>query len=101
MHLRLESQPEVSYFFHSFFALLTTFLQLDYMYVDCDGDIAINTNSLTNRGLEMRASRVLGKFFFLYYFTNNFLLLDTVYMNCEGNDECTTTYPNTWRNSGA
>ena len=74
------------------------------MYVDCDGDIAINTNSLTNRGLEMRASRVLGKSFFFsffYYFTNNFLQLDSVYVNCKGNDECTTTYTNTWRNGGA
>ena len=68
MHLRLESQPEVSYFFPFFFCSANNFLQLDYMYVDCDGDIAINTNSLTNRGLEMRASRVLGKFFFFLFF---------------------------------
>ena len=39
-------------------------------------------------------------FSFFYYFTNNFLQLDSVYVNCEGNDEHTTTNANTWRNSG-
>ena len=67
------------FFFHSPFALLT-FLQLDYMHVNCDDDIdnehiATNTNTLTNRGLETQTrleSQVSSFFLFFSYFTNYF-----------------------------
>jgi hypothetical protein len=86
MHLRLESQ--VSFFFSIiFFALLTTFLRLDYMYVNYDGT-ATNTHHqyqhLTNRGLETPLrleSQVSSFYYYDYYFTNDFL--HSMYVNCE------------------
>jgi hypothetical protein len=75
MHLHLEFQASSRqvFFFHSPFALLT-FLQLDYMHVNCDDDIdnehiATNTNTLTNGGLETqtRLESQVSSFFFLLY----------------------------------
>jgi hypothetical protein len=75
------------------FCSTKSFLQLDYIYVKCGGYDEYSSpkyQHLMNRGLETqtRLESQVSSFSFLlfYYFTNDLLQLDSIYVNCEGDD---------------
>ena len=65
LHLRLESQVVI--LFRFILCFTNDFLQLDNMYVNCDG-LTTNTHDLVKWGLEMQMSRKpkVSSFFFFF-----------------------------------